>query len=502
VSEATKDPGDLHTVAGQTLWNLAGMILPMAVAVVAIPMLIEHLGKERFGALGIIGLLIGYLSVFDMGIGQALAYLVADCRGRGQQDHIPSLFQTAILLVIGIGFLLATGFFFAAGPLVSEFLKVPPELQAEIRLALRCAAFAIPLAILAPCLVSTLEAFQDFRRINLIRIPTSASYFLAPLAVIPFTDTLPPVILAIAVGRIFETTAFFLCCLRHIPHPFRHLHFSAALCLRLLRFGGWMTLSNILLPLMIHGDRFILGAMGTLVLVTYYITPAEVIVRLLVLPRALVTVLFPNLTIRFASQQEGAEALLAQCLRLLLGALTFGVALLVCFGPWALGLWLGPEYRGTSGTILRWLSLGVLFLSLAYVPLYMIQASGRPRLPALLHLMELPLYIGLAIFGVTHGGAIGIAMAWALRAAIDLVLMLRLATLRLPALRHELAPLLGRIALASAFLLALVLLPDPDTFPVAGIPLCLAAAALVWFVLLGAQERRLILSPLCKGLRQ
>ena len=46
---------------------------------------------------------------------------------------------------------------------------------------------------------------------------------------------------------------------------------------RLLRFGGWMTVSNIVGPLMVTLDRFLIGALISVSAVAYYATPYEVV---------------------------------------------------------------------------------------------------------------------------------------------------------------------------------------------------------------------------------
>lgn len=69
-------------LARNTIWNLAGTAAPLLVAVIAVPHLIEGMGKERFGLLAIIWMGIGYFSLFDMGLGQALTMLVAEHLGR------------------------------------------------------------------------------------------------------------------------------------------------------------------------------------------------------------------------------------------------------------------------------------------------------------------------------------------------------------------------------------------------------------------------------------
>src|SRR5260370_40800032 len=70
-------------LARNTVWNLLGSGAPMIVAVVCIPILIRGLGKERFGVLTLAWALIGYASLFDLGLGRALTQLVARKLGAG-----------------------------------------------------------------------------------------------------------------------------------------------------------------------------------------------------------------------------------------------------------------------------------------------------------------------------------------------------------------------------------------------------------------------------------
>src|SRR2546422_7955265 len=70
-------------LARNTIWNLVGNGAPMVVAVFCIPILIRSLGRERFGVLTLAWALIGYASLFDLGLGRALTPLLARELGSG-----------------------------------------------------------------------------------------------------------------------------------------------------------------------------------------------------------------------------------------------------------------------------------------------------------------------------------------------------------------------------------------------------------------------------------
>src|SRR5712664_4951417 len=90
-------------LARNTIWNLIGSGAPMIVAVVCIPILIRGLGTDRFGVLTLAWALIGYASLFDLGLGRALTQLVAKKLGAGEEREIPSLAWASLLLMLFLG---------------------------------------------------------------------------------------------------------------------------------------------------------------------------------------------------------------------------------------------------------------------------------------------------------------------------------------------------------------------------------------------------------------
>src|SRR5215472_10973266 len=118
-------------LAKNTVWNLLGSGAPMLVAVFCIPILIRGLGKERFGVLTLAWALIGYASLFDLGLGRALTQMVAKKLGTGEERNVPTLVWTSQLLMLLLGLLGATVLVFLSPWLVHRTLKVPVEFQRE-----------------------------------------------------------------------------------------------------------------------------------------------------------------------------------------------------------------------------------------------------------------------------------------------------------------------------------------------------------------------------------
>lgn len=99
------------------------------------------------------------------------------------------------------------------------------------------------------------------------------------------------------------------------------------------------------------------------------------------------------------------------------------VILVVLFAKEILQIWLGTDFAAKSTVAMQVLVLGVLINSLALTPFALLQGIGRPDLPAKFHLLELPVYIGIAWILVNEFGIAGAAGAWTVRVALDALLL-------------------------------------------------------------------------------
>src|SRR2546422_3110955 len=206
--QATEDIGHSgHLTGGRllarnTVWNLVGNGAPMAVAVFCIPILIRGLGTERFGVLTLVWALIGYASLFDLGLGRALTQLVARKLGAGGEREIPAVAWTSLLLMLFLGFVGAAAIFLISPWLAGRGLNVPTELQRETLQSFRLLGLSIPFVITAAGLRGLLEAHQRFGLISALRIPMGVFTFAGPLLVLPFSKSLVPVVATLVAGRV------------------------------------------------------------------------------------------------------------------------------------------------------------------------------------------------------------------------------------------------------------------------------------------------------------
>lgn len=417
-----------------TLWNLAGTGLPLLLGAVTIPYLIKQIGVESFGILTLVWALIGYFSLFDFGLGRALTQQVAAARSAGLHASLPGLVKTGLWFTAATG--LVGGLILAvlANQLALHWLNVSVSLQPSTANALLIAAVGIPLTTVTTGLRGILEAYEDFRVVNLLRMGLGAANFGLPaLSVMFLGDSLVWMVVSLIVARAMVLLAHVWQVHQKLPQGWVTAKFSKGNMHQLLSFGAWMTISNIISPLMVTADRFVISGVLGASLVAYYTVPFEALIRVLVIPGALTSALFPRLAAAITKNPVEARRLYRNSLMTITVVLV-PICMVIALGSkWGLSLWLGEDFATNAWTTVSIMALGLLFNGIAHVPFAAIQATGNARTTAFIHVSELILYIPLLFVCLKAYGVVGAPIAWSIRVFVDLIALLIVAKIQLPA---------------------------------------------------------------------
>lgn len=478
-----------------TVTNFCGQAVPLLVGVVAIPLLIENLAMDRFGLLTLIWAAIGYFTLFDLGLGRATVKLVAEKLGQNDEDDIPSIVWTTLSLMVGMS-LIGTVVLLAATPkLVTDVFKIPDRLNAEGIEAFYTLAAALSVVTLTAGLRGVLEAKQKFTVVNTIQALTGSLSFLGPLVVSYWTESIFLIAVALFVVRLASLLAHLSFVLLEFPNLRVAPKFDRAMLRRLFRFATWMTVSNVISPVLVYFDRFILGSLVPVAQVAFYTTPYEMVNRLQVIPSAIVRTLFPA----FASMGVGSPRvvlLFERAVKTLFFLLFPIVIMLVYFSREILLLWLGLEFSQESTFVMQILTLGILINALAWVPFTLIQSAERPDLAAKVHLLELPFYLPIVWLMISRFGVQGAALAWVGRVTVDMFLMFLIVSHLIPTMKttviRKLLPLLAFIV---------ILLPALFDQRLMWKSICVAVSlvlymSLFWSLILSMEDRLFILKLL------
>jgi O-antigen/teichoic acid export membrane protein len=406
-----------------SLWNFIGQLIPLTMAAISMPILIHRLGSVRFGILILAWTLIGYLGLLDFGIGSAMAQSISKKLGQNQIDEIPPTIGTALLAVGFSGFTGGLLAFLLAPMLVHHFYHASPAIQKELLLCLRIMALSLPLVIVSHVLSGALAAKQKFKLLNQIRIPLGTMNFLIPLIILNFTTHVYWIVGFLACSRLIGFFLYIYSCFKEYQVQFKHLKIQWDYLKSLIVFGGWVTITSLVSPILVTFDRFIIGSFISIAAIAYYSTPYELANKIQIFSSPLIQVLFPALASSYQTTSDKTTLLLKENTKIVF-FLLFPITLtVVCFARLFLSLWLGNTFAAHSEKVLQLIVIGVTFNILAQFFYILIQGAGRPDLTAKNHLAEIPFYLIVLFLFIHWFGITGVAWAWIIRVILDLGLL-------------------------------------------------------------------------------
>jgi O-antigen/teichoic acid export membrane protein len=409
-------------LARNTVFNLAGQLAPIAVALVCVPFAIHRLGVNRFGVVSLAWVLLSYLTMFDFGLGRATNRFVAAALARNELGLVSPYLWTSVAIQLGLGVL--GGILFAAATplLVDHVLKVPSALQGETRSAFYVVALCLPMLLCASGFRGVLEASQRFDLVNIVRALSNSTIFLAPALGAVLRLDLPGIMFLLAIAVVASTVGYAVFAIQihpevAIPAALNRLQLGS-----LLTFGGWITVSTLVVPVLVYADRILLGALVSVAALTFYTVPYEMAFRMQIFPSSFAAVLFPAFTAASSASRADLGLLYARSLKYLILIMGPATLMLVFFAHPILEVWIGRDFARQSALVLQVLAFGMLLNALSQIPAQLLDGYGRPDVRAKIFLGYLPVYVLVAWLLVSRFGLIGAAVAWTARAGFELAL--------------------------------------------------------------------------------
>lgn len=451
--------------------NVLGALVPLGVSLLTVPLYVRHIGNDRYGVLSIVWVLLGYLGFLDFGLSRAAANALARLRDAPQPARAAVLVTTlALNLALGVlgSVVLAIGGTYVLG----HVLNIPSGLKPEVMQAFPCIVALFPLALVAGVGIGALESRERFLLANILQVGGTALGQVAPviLAVL-VSPSLTLIIPAAALARAVTVVAI-LAAVWRSEGPLRIRHFDRRQAGRLLSYGGWVTVSGVISPILVSSDQFVIGAVLGVGAVAHYAVPMNLVTRSQVFPAALARTLFPRM-----SQAGGREAQRLAARAWLSLACGYGAicAPAIVLTPVFFRFWIGGDFADVAAPVGQILFVGAWINGLAFVPYELLQSQGRPDVTGKFHAAEVLPFTVVLWGGTAWFGLAGAAAAWTLRCTVDALCLFRAARMS----ARELAP--------AALPLTLMVAAGALSRFVAGqdIWLGLGAAALVGLLSLG-----------------
>jgi O-antigen/teichoic acid export membrane protein len=488
-------------LAKNTLWNLLGLGTPLLAAILAIPFLLDELGTERFGVLALAWMVVGYFSLFDLGMGRAATQALAKARSSGESEQLNPIFWTTFTMMLGFGVAGGITVIASAEWLTSRVLNIPAGLLREAHATFLLLGLSIPFVVTSTGARGALEAYHRFGLVNAVRIPLGIFNYLGPLLVLPFSNSLIPVVGVLILSRVASWFIYLYLAVTRLEGIHSQIDFDRTKIKPLMAFGGWITVTNLVAPVMIYMDRFFIAAQISVGAVTHYAVPHDMVSKLSVIPTALVSVLFPKFTGMLATGSDEVSGVYWRAAVYLSLILTPVIAFLFVFTPEILQLWVGAEFRDSSATVMRILLLGMAMNGYARLAQTLIQSDGRADITAKLHLLEVLPYLMALLVAVKYWGIVGVACVWVARVMVDLALLHRVLVVRRTVATMVVMRLLILVLILTTAIAASGLLVDTRTKLAVYFPMLLVFVMFVWRTLFSNEDRYAVKSLFDEFLR-
>lgn len=402
-------------IARSTLINLAGLLIPTVVSLATVPLYLRWIGEVRYGVLLLAFTLLGYFGAFDLGLGRAVAQRVARQESSEERNRT---FWTAFILSAGMGVLGGIVLYFLGHWLFAEIFQIPAALRGEAQKAIPWLAAIVPLVALISVLAGTLEARQAFLSLNASQIIGVIGLQTFPLLSVALGHgSIAALIAAALAGRLVGVLVMFWLTAQRLPFVGWPVPHRAEIG-PLLRFGGWISVSGAVIPLLTIVDRLIIGSRLGAAAVTAYTVPFNLTQRFTYLPSALNTTLFPRFS---KNQTSDNKNLMNQAVTSLIAIQTpFIVIAILLMHPFLI-LWIGTPLANQSAPVAIILLLGIWINGPSYPCYSYLQAIGRPDIMTKFYLVQLVPFLLFLWFIVGYFGILGAAIAWSLRMTVDAV---------------------------------------------------------------------------------
>lgn len=403
------------SVIKNSYWNILAIIIPTAVAIPALGLLARLLGVESFGVFTLMFAFLGYASLFDMGLSRALVRSISI--NRASPTDIKEFLLVASILVCGIACLIGIFIYLFKNQIVEVF-NVTPNVGIDVLKSLNYVSFSLPFLLLNIVWQSYLEGLERFKELSLLKVIANILVSIAPVLFVYLQSSIVMAVVGLLLARVVSFLIFYIYVSLELSKNIitSVKYFNKVKLRELFKFGGWLTISNLISPMMVYFDRFVLSSGVGAASAAMYTAPAEIISKMLMIPSAISKSIFPKLS-------SNMDKKIANFSFLLMFFVSIAMALpLFIISSWVLKVWLGNGFEAASLT-LKILLVGFVFNSLAQIPYTCIQAKGFSNITAKLHMAEVIPYFGLLYFLISHYSYNGAAIAWTTRVIIDFLIL-------------------------------------------------------------------------------
>jgi len=361
--------------------SYVNIILTVLVGLLYTPLMLRLLGQSEYGLYSLIGSVIGYLGVLDMGLGNTLVRYTAKNRvdGTPQREAEMNGLFLMIYSVIGIiTLVVGAGIYANIEFLFGETLNAGEMQRARIMMVLLIFNFALsfPFSIFA----SILQAYEKF---IFLRVSNILRVVLNPLLVLPFLCWGYGSVMMVVVSTLLNFACLFanwFYCWRYLQVKFKRGHFTQSFLREVSVYSFFIFLNAIMDKIYWGTGQFVLGIVSGTMQVAVYAVAMQFMMMYMNLSNAISGVMLPKVTMMVANKVSTRELtdLMIRIGRLQYLVVGYIFVMFLLVGHEFITLWAGEGYQAAYPIVL--LLMGALLIPLVQnVGIAILQAMNLNR---------------------------------------------------------------------------------------------------------------------------
>lgn len=394
--------------------NYVVIFLNTVVGLLYTPYMLRMMGQSEYGLYSLVASVIAYLTVLDLGFGNAIVRYTAKFRAEKKTEEQYEMFGMFFLLYLVIGIIafgIGLGLYFNVDTLFGNTMTAVELGRARIMMLLLVAnlAFTFPMSIWG----SIIQAYEDFvfqKSLNIFRIILNTAVM---ICLLHFGYKAVAMVVVQTIFNVLTLVVNFIYCRRklniHIYFRFKHFHWGFLKEVAIYSF--WIFLNAIMDRVYWSTGQFVLGAMVGTAAVAVFAIAIQLEGMYMQFSTAISSVFLPKVTAMVATNRSRKEIsdLFIRTGRIQYIVLAYILSGFIIFGRQFIELWAGAGYSDAY-------IISLLFFIPLTVPLIqnlgitILQARNEMKFRSVLYIIIALVSLGMQIVLTSHFGGIGCAM--------------------------------------------------------------------------------------------
>jgi O-antigen/teichoic acid export membrane protein len=412
------DNASSGAIVRNALLSYVASAVAMLTGFVVTPVLIRTLGSDYFGLWVLLGSVVGYTGLIELGLSTATAKRVAECRAVGDRERLERILGTAAVLfaMVALVALLATG---ALAVVMDHLFRLPPE---SVRSARACMLIlGLNQAVMFLFIVQSAILFGSGRLDLMTGAGIALTLGSAVCNVVLVLSGAGIVALALTTlaGGVLGGVIMHWVIRRRLPDVrIRPRLANWKTARELLKYGSRNSVVAICGAIAFGADSLVIGFLLPVANVAHYAVASKLINLVRTLATKPIDVLMPAYSHSYAlGEKDRLFKLFTSSVTLPLAiALPFVIAM-CANGQGLIRLWVGPGHEASYAILLA-LGIGLILQLSGYASFTILTGTERNHYLLKTSLFAAPCNLILSILFTLRFGPIGVALGTLVTVAI------------------------------------------------------------------------------------